>query len=266
MKDNKNGIIIAFVGQDGAGKTTISNIMMERLKKNNDVKSIYLGSGENYSSLIKRLYQRLGRENTKSFLKDLTGMLFYLQVAKRCVSKTIKSKKMTENGTIVFWDRCPQIQFKGINDGPKIESKFGKSDNILTKLIYPYFQKKEMYYLKKAVEIQPDIVVKLHLSVEESMRRKPDNNISKIKRKHMIVENLKFPDSEVIDIDATRPIEQEASQIYEYIENYSFTNSSIIKDRRQNFLEQIQQINSVEMNISQENKENISEKDNINIR
>ena len=35
MRENKNGFIIAFVGQDGAGKTTISNIMLERLKKNN---------------------------------------------------------------------------------------------------------------------------------------------------------------------------------------------------------------------------------------
>ena len=31
------------------------------------------------------------------------------------------------------------------------------------------------------------IVIKLHLSVEESMRRKPDNDINKIRMKHKIV-------------------------------------------------------------------------------
>ncbi len=263
MRDNKKGFIIAFVGQDGAGKTTISNIMIERLKKNNDVKSMYLGSGENYSSLIKTFYKSMEKRHNHSFIKEISGMLFYLQVAKRCATKANKSKKMVQNGTIIFWDRCPQIQFVGINDGPKIESKFGKSKNFLTRLIYPYFQKKEMYHLKNAVKVQPDIVVKLHLSVEESMRRKPDNDINKMKKKHTIVETLKFPNSEVIDIDANQPIEQEISQIYTYIEEYSSRNSPIIKDKKQEFLKQIQQINSVETRLMQEDKNNMMERDNI---
>lgn len=32
-EEQKRGIIIAFIGQDGAGKTTISNIMSEKFKK-----------------------------------------------------------------------------------------------------------------------------------------------------------------------------------------------------------------------------------------
>lgn len=146
MIENNNGFIIAFVGQDGAGKTTISNIMLERLKKNHDLKNMYLGSGENYSSLIKRIYKKAEKKNNKSLLKDISGMLFYVQVAKKCAKKAKKSRKLAKNGTIVFWDRCPQIQFEGINDGPKIKSKFGDSKNSLTKLLYPYFQNKEMKY------------------------------------------------------------------------------------------------------------------------
>ena len=262
MGENKDGFIIAFIGQDGAGKTTISNIMLERLKKDNDVKSMYLGSGENYSSIIKKVYKKLEKRNSNSFLKDVSGMLFYVQVAKRCATKTEISRKMTKNGTIVFWDRCPQIQFEGINDGPKLESKFGNSENVLTKLIYPYFRKKEMAYLKNAVDIQPDIVIRLHLSVEESMRRKPENDINKIKRKHMIVENLKFPKSEVIDIDATQPLEQEITQIYTYIEDYLFENNPTTKDKRQEFVKLIQQFDSIETDRISENRKNILERDN----
>ena len=261
MIENKNGFIIAFVGQDGAGKTTISNIMLERLKKNNDVKSMYLGSGENYSSLIKKIYKKAERKDNKSLLKDISGMLFYVQVAKKCARKAKKSRKLAKNGTIVFWDRCPQIQFEGINDGPKIKSKFGDSKNSLTKILYPYFQNKEMKYLKNAVNIQPDIVIKLHLPVEESMRRKPDNDIEKIKIKHMIVENLKFPESKVIDVDATQPLEQEIIQIHTYVEDYlkyPYRNN----DERQEFIRHLKSVQNVKSDRLSENRKNVLEKDN----
>ena len=126
--------------------------------------------------------------------------------------KELEPETLSEEQSVPF-EETSQIQFEGINDGPKIKSKFGDSKNSLTKILYPYFQNKEMKYLKNAVNIQPDIVIKLHLSVEESMRRKPDNNIDKIKAKHTIVENLKFPESEVVDVDATQPLEQEITQI-----------------------------------------------------
>ena len=261
MKEKNNGFIIAFVGQDGAGKTTISNIMLERLKKNSDVKSMYLGSGENYSSLIKKIYKKTEKKNNKSILKDISGMLFYVQVAKKCAKKAKNSKKLVKNGTIVFWDRCPQIQFEGINDGPKIKSKFGDSKNSLTKLLYPYFHNKEMKYLKNAVNIQPDIVIKLHLSVEESMRRKPDNDIEKIKIKHMIIENLKFPESKVIDVDATQPLEKEIIQIHTCVEDY-LRNQYRNNDERQEFIRQLKSVESVKSYRLSENKKNILERDN----
>ena len=243
MKNRKKGFIIAFVGKNGAGKTTVSNILLERAKKENDAQSMYLGSGENYSSIVKKIYKKAEKKGNNSLIKDISGMLFYVQVAKNCARKAIKSREMAQNGTIIFWDRCPQIQFEGINDGPKIESKFGNSKHTLTKLIYPFFRKKEMFYLRNAVNIQPDIVIKLHLSVKESMRRKPDNDIDKIERKHMIVENLKFPKSKIVDIDATQPLEREIEEIYSYIEDFK-SNLSVDK-KRDEFIKQIQKVNGI---------------------
>lgn len=100
------------------------------------------------------------------------------------------------------------------------------------------------------------------MSLEESMKRKPDNDIDKIKRKHMIVENLKFPKSNVIDIDATQPLEQEIEQIYTYIEDYFFKKNPAIKDKRQEFVRQIRQIDSVETDRISKNKKDILERDN----
>ena len=258
---NKRGFIISFVGQDGAGKTTVSNIMMERLKEKHDVKRMYLGSGENYSSAIKRIYKRLDKNDNSVFFRDLFGMIFYLQVAKRCHKKSQLSRKMAEKGTIVFWDRCPQLQYEGINDGPKVASKFGNSENIIIRLLCPYFQKKEMFYLGKAVNVQPDIVLKLHLSVEESMRRKPDNDINKIIKKHMIVENLRFPGSKILDIDATQALDKEIEQISTYIEDFSLNNFKRSDSIRQEFLTRIQGKDNIEhANVQHSNSQTIREK------
>lgn len=246
MKESKGekcgkGFIIAFVGQDGAGKTTLSNIMSEKLKKNNDVQSMYLGSGENYSSTIKSIYKSLEKSNKSLFIKELSGMMFYVEVAKSCAKKMKIAQKKTENGTIIFLDRCPQIQFEGINDGPKIKAKYGNSSNRVIRYLYPYFRKNELKYLEEAVDIPPDIVIKLQLSVEESMRRKPDNDINKLKIKHKIIDKLKFPKSKVIEVDATQPLEQEILEISTHLGEFVLCNTIGNKNERQRFIEQIQE-------------------------
>lgn len=100
------------------------------------------------------------------------------------------------------------------------------------------------------------------MSVEESMRRKPDNNIDKIKAKHTIVENLKFPESEVVDVDATQPLEQEITQIHTYVEDY-LKNPYRTKDKRQEFIRQLKSVESVKSHRLSENRKNILEKDNL---
>ena len=78
----------------------------------------------------------------------------------------------------------------------------------------------------------------------------------------MIVENLKFPKSKVIDIDATQPLEQKITQIYTYIEDYLFENNPTTKDKRQEFVKLIQQFDSIETDRISENRKNILERDN----
>ena len=64
--------------------------------------------------------------------------------------------------------------------------------------------------LSRAVKKSPDLVFKLILSPEESKRRRPDDNIDIIRRKHDIVKSLTFPSSTtVIEMDAEQPYEKE---------------------------------------------------------
>lgn len=159
----------------------------------------------------------------------------------------------SKEGKIILLDRYPQIQFKGINDGPKIESKYKNSTSKFINKIYPYFRKKEIKYLKRAVNIPPDIVVKLQLPVEESMRRKPDNDINKLRIKHQIINQLKFPKSKVIEIDATQPLNQEISEISSHLNEFIINVDK--NTERQNFLNQIRYMDyQIQMNPNHNDK------------
>ena len=213
-------MILALIGQDGSGKSTISQLLSDHLKRNYKVVSIYLGSGEKYNSMIKKIYNRLNSTNPKSAFSQMVGMLYYTKIAFRCWFLSFYSKCLSNSGYLIIWDRCPQNQFIGINDGPKIRAKYSGCNNCFIQLITNIFIQLEESLISKSTHNFPDIVVKLHLSVEESMRRKPNNDINKIKNKHDIVNSLMFPHSVVIDIDATQPIDKEKSQILKAIYDF----------------------------------------------
>ena len=104
--------------------------------------------------------------------------------------------------------------------------------------------------------------MKLHLSVAESMRRKPDNDINKIRKKHMIVEKLQFPKSKVIDIDATQPLNEEILQISTYLDEYVSSNKKASNLKRKQFVEQVQQKDEISSEKTQMNIENMFQNDN----
>ena len=73
--------------------------------------------------------------------------------------------------------------------------------------------KKENLYFEKINKNHPTLVFKLLLPPEESIRRKPFEDIQDVTRKHQIVRNLAFPNSTVYEIDATQDYQQELIEI-----------------------------------------------------
>ncbi|MCQ2480265.1 MAG: hypothetical protein MJ120_06435 [Clostridia bacterium] len=210
------GIKIAFLGQDGAGKTTVTNDIVEWLRFKLEARNSYLGSGDNYTSIQKKILKAMPKKKNPA-LKVIAAVLVVSDLKRnaRYTLKTIKkAEKYSQNGGIAVFDRYPQLSFMGINDGPKIrENYIKKADNALVKKLMLPFAKKEEKYLKKAVELCPDTVIKLMLSPEESIRRKPQENYEMVKRKHEIIKALEFPKSSVYTVDVTQKYDAEIIEI-----------------------------------------------------
>ena len=211
---SEKGLTIAFLGQDGAGKTTITKNLIKWWHWKMDVKYVYLGSGDNYISWKKKLSQKLPSKGVFKLFRFLLTLTDIRDVTKKAYRNILTAEKYASKGGLVVYDRYPQLDYPGICDGPKIrlrlQEKLGQG--LLSKMLM-YLADSEEKNIKRIVAHHPDVVIKLILPPEESIRRKPQEKLEAVKQKHEIVKSLEFKGSDVYTIDATMPFDEELIMI-----------------------------------------------------
>lgn len=206
---NKKGVIIAFIGTDGAGKSTMTKNIQTWLSWKIEVVQFYLGSGDGHKKPFS--YKIYTNVNLPNVFRQFAGAAFYLHMS-NYLKQTLKQvNKYCNCGGIAVLDRFPQLQFKGVNDGLKIESKLDThvfSNRLRNKMI-----KKEEKNFSEALRVKPDIVFKLNILPEEAIRRKKENTLAEMKQKVAIIDGLSFDGSNVYNIDATKNMNEEILEI-----------------------------------------------------
>lgn len=211
------GMMAAFIGQDGSGKSTVTDEILAWLAWKLDANKFYLGSGEHYHSWQKNLKKKIEDKKKYKFVAIISALLTlsnHISVAKRAYKLINKGKKYVQNGGIAIFDRYPQTIYFGINDGPKI--RFNYLDRISSPLLRKYIlycAKVEENYLSKAERAVPGIIFKLILPPEISIKRKPEEDFETVKRKHEIIKSLLFSQSKVYPINAEGEYSTELKEI-----------------------------------------------------
>jgi thymidylate kinase len=208
------GLVIAVIGCDGAGKTTVTKELEAWLSWKLDVERIYLGSGSFNSFWLK------GKNNLAHFAlkpkkqKPIFVHLWKAWLAYLHYKKLLHAKKSSLNGQIILTDRYPQNQFWGIYDGPSI---LPQNQGILRSWLWGY----EVRKYEQMALLAPDVVIKLHISPLVAWERKPGHKPELLERKARITSGLTFPGSQVIDIDATLPraavLQEIKKNIWDYL-------------------------------------------------
>ncbi|MBQ7595208.1 MAG: hypothetical protein IJU45_00930 [Clostridia bacterium] len=220
-KSLKNGgRLIAFVGQDGAGKSTAAKDVLRWLRWKLEARKFYLGSGEHYFSVQKKLTKLIPNKGIFRIPVALLVVSDNKNNARRVYKTIKKAKRYSTNGGIAVFDRFPQTVYAGINDSAKIRANYlNKTNNKAARAYMLRAAKKEEKYIEKAVETAPDLLIKLMLSVEESLRRKPDEKAEGIARKHEIIKELSFGAKEIHTVDVTQNYDDELIEIKNIIWN-----------------------------------------------
>ena len=174
------GITIAFLGSDGAGKSSTIEEIYKWLYQVMDVRFFYLGSGDGQVSLLRAPIKlamdmaiKLGKVKksnnfsdskllTKTGVKDgLARKLWVYTLAKERIKKLTQANRCRLRGFVVLTDRYPQSEFPGLCDGKRLSGHSGLA------------AKTEDDALRIARLCPPDLVIKMIVSPEEAVRRKP---------------------------------------------------------------------------------------------
>ncbi len=224
------GCVVAFIGCDGSGKSTVIHEVQKCLCTKLHPLKIYFGSGDGPSSFLrwpmKIIARRLCRtakseidrsngkipesskiaHNSKVFqwLKSIARWPWALVLAREKQKKMRLAQRARNKGMIVLCDRYPQNQIIGFNDGPLLVP-FCNHRFYLIKWLARYESK--CYDL--ANSLAPDVVIRLNVSAEKSLERKSDMWLEEVQRRIEAINSFLFPSStKVVDINADEPLEK----------------------------------------------------------
>ena len=214
------GLVVAILGCDGAGKSTTLSYIKKEFNKKLDVVSIYFGSGDGSSSLLRKPMKLIARKvggkgvghavekeyeekkkvSFKSRLYSIAKVLWAVTLAKEKKAKQRHMVKARNSGLLVLTDRYPQSNMPGASDGPLL-SRYQNTKGLLKK-ISDWEQKIYKSFSLNA----PDLTVKLIVPTDVAIARKPEMTVEEIENKKSIVVGMDISEHTAI-IDTSRPFE-----------------------------------------------------------
>ena len=221
------GSVVVFLGCDGAGKSTSLDYVRKEIGKKIDVKTIYLGSGDGSSSLLRKPmklvakrvggkglghsvekeYQEKKSVSLKSRLYSFAKILWAVTLAKEKKSKLREMTKARNSGMLVLVDRYPQTINPGYSDGPLL-TRYLKNKGGLLKRIARW----EYNIYDAAAKNMPDLMLKLMVPTEVAIARKPEMTAEEIDNKKAAVRAMNAG-LRCVEVDTSCPMIESLSKI-----------------------------------------------------
>ncbi len=239
MTPANGGLTLALVGADGAGKSTMSELLRQWLGWKLDVRSYYLGSKQP-SHRSRSLYMlfRMARRSQRtaaqwrgddrppaSWLAGLRDTLLHahhLSIGHDRLRRYEDGTKQAMAGSIVVFDRFPLESVSDdedfrLLDGPQIAETAGKQPGLLTRALAA--AERKVYAAMRL----PDFLCVLQVSPDVSLARKPDHQRAPIEAKARAVDELIAMQTSGVDapnlipVNADLPLEVVLRQLKERI-------------------------------------------------
>ncbi len=208
--------VIAVVGCDGSGKSTLSHDLILELAKKRKIEWVYLGqSSGNIADWIRSLPvvgaafgRYLVRKAERTHSKDanapdtLTAVVIFLLSLWR-THKFRRMLKLARRGTLVITDRYPQAEVPGFYfDGTGLNEK-----NAQTWLARLLLRREKRLYLWMASH-RPTLLIRLNIDAETAHARKPDHKLAMLREKVRVIPTLQFNGATILDLNGRDPYPQ----------------------------------------------------------
>ena len=209
--------LIAIIGCDGSGKSTVSEEIISFASSYGSVSGAHIGKqagtvGRNLGQLplIGSWITRLVASKSKKVRADkkkktpenpglVVALVLYLFVVRR-VRRFRRMLALRREGQIVVTDRYPQMDVIGAIDSTDLSTTDEGGPIVL------WLARKERRHFEWMTGYRPDLIIRLSVDHETACARKPDHSPESLARKIAVIPLLKFNGAPIVDIDGTLPL------------------------------------------------------------
>ncbi len=208
--------IIAIVGSDGSGKTTVSQEILHFMSDYRPTRLCHLGKqtgnlrramrqrsplGEKVDERIRKVSVS-ARQNGISFPVALVMFI----ASMRRVVRFAKMAIFHLRGRAILTDRYPQVAVSETMDGPLLHGR-ELTDAGARTLMYL-----EFWLYQQMARLKPDVVLRLNVDLATAIQRKPDHRPEALEKKIRAVPLLTFNGAPIVELDAGAPLETVLAQ------------------------------------------------------
>jgi thymidylate kinase len=205
--------LIAIVGSDGSGKSTVGELLLAWLQESRPTELCHLGKQTGNigraiakwpilgSKLDKAIAAKAGKAQDSKGPSTLTALIIYLFSMRR-VRRFRRMLAIRRKGVTVLADRFPQIEVPGPMDGLGL-AKAAEGGALARALA-----RRERRHYEWMTGYRPTLVLRLTVDLATAFARKPDHRYASLQTKIDHVARLSFGGAPIVDIDATLPLDE----------------------------------------------------------
>ena len=207
--------LIAIVGSDGSGKSTVSEDLLTWIQAYGPAQAAHLGKqqgntgrwfatlplvGAWFDRLISRKAATVHSSRAKNTAPDLLPALVMYAFTLRRIRRYRRMLALRKRGFIIIADRYPQLDVPTAFDGP---------DMSVDATGHPFVQRlaeREQKAFEWMTSYRPDLVLRLNVDLDTACARKPDHRREALARKIKIAPQFVFGGAPIVEIDANQDL------------------------------------------------------------
>lgn len=209
-------LLIAVIGCDGSGKTSVSQEIVRCIAENGPVEAAHLGKqsgniGRVIAQLpivgptLDRLIVRKTDDTRAERSRKNPGLVTALVISAFSLRRLLRFRRMMalrRQGRIIVTDRYPQLEVAGAYDGPDL------SVTATGSALVRWLARRERAAFEWMTSFPPGLVLRLNVDLDVACARKLDHRRELLAAKVAATPLLKFGGAPIVEIDANQPLDE----------------------------------------------------------